>query len=145
MPRTKDRLTVDVEAGKVWNHRGKEVGNITSDGYWEVRWEGRRIKRYHLIWFKAKGYWAKPGTIDHINRVRDDDRIANLRILDTAGQAVNRGSAWKPSGLAPGVSHDRDKYVAQFTFRGQRYRKRFKTEEEAAAWYTYIRENVAGV
>ena len=141
MPRTRDELTVDVAAGKVYRRDGKEVGNHTADGYYEVWYEGRRVKRYHLIWFKAYGYWAKPGTIDHINRVRDDDRLANLRETDVTGLAHNREQRYKFSGLARGVSYNRGKYRASFCLQGKRQSRVFDTEAEAASWYMALKRN----
>lgn len=63
-----------------WNARysGKECGNIDFQGYRAIKINGKTFKAHRLAWLHYYGEWPK-GQIDHINRVRDDNRIENLR------------------------------------------------------------------
>ena len=40
--------------------------------------DGKMYRVHHLVWMYHNGYFAEE--LDHINRVRDDNRIQNLRV-----------------------------------------------------------------
>ena len=56
---------------------GKEAGGISSSGYRTIYINGNHYQGHRLAWFVSKGVW--PNQIDHINGIRDDNRIINLR------------------------------------------------------------------
>lgn len=61
--------------------RGTLTGVVGSDdlyGYKTTRIGGRSFKLHRLAWLYVFGQWPT-GDIDHINGVRSDNRIANLR------------------------------------------------------------------
>lgn len=73
--------TYDPETGKVYGVKGNEIRRKTKDGYIHIS-VGGGGKKYQLYghqyaFFIMKGYIPK--CIDHINQVRDDNRIDNLR------------------------------------------------------------------
>lgn len=89
------RFYADVLAGKVfcksitrgsYYQVGQEiVGHKNKDGYVYITIAtvrtseySNRIPRSHLIWYFKHNKWPT-GVIDHINGVKDDDRIENLR------------------------------------------------------------------
>jgi HNH endonuclease/AP2 domain len=87
------RLKYDPETGVfVWvvsGHRvtkGSVAGRYTSLGYRQIQYEGKKYLSHRLAWFLFHGEWPK-GIIDHINGIKDDNRIANLRDVD---QSVNK-------------------------------------------------------
>lgn len=47
----------------------------------------KTIRAHRAAWFLSYGYW--PNVIDHINRVRHDNRLINLRDTDAKGNAQN--------------------------------------------------------
>jgi HNH endonuclease len=68
---------------------GKVAGSLTVAGYWVIKL-GRESHRAHrLAWFLAHGEWPA-GEVDHINGVRCDNRLQNLRVVDRAGNSQNR-------------------------------------------------------
>jgi hypothetical protein len=81
--------TVDMVSGMVsnpeawcasWNstHSGREALTVRGkDGYLGGRALQRRFQAHRVAWAIACGAW--PDQIDHINGVRDDNRLVNLR------------------------------------------------------------------
>lgn len=55
-----------------------EAGTVTGCGYRVVMLDGRSYYAHQLAWLYTYGVWPE-GRVEHINGVRDDDRIANLR------------------------------------------------------------------
>ena len=76
---------------------GKPAGAITSHGYRVIKLGRRPYRAARLAWFLVHGAWPD-GEIDHINGVRLDDRIANLRVVDRAGNSQNRWRAHRDHG-----------------------------------------------
>ena len=50
---------------------------MKSNGYAYVRISGTDYLAHRIVWLIFHGYW--PETVDHINRIRSDNRICNLR------------------------------------------------------------------
>lgn len=83
---------------------GQVVGSWDLHGYKTVRLNGRSYKLHRLAWLMTYGVWPA-GDVDHINGIRHDNRISNLRDLPRGQNLENR---WKPnpnkkSGLPLGV------------------------------------------
>lgn len=136
-----DKETGDLRWAKKRPHTKHQVGDIagsyTQTGYRQV-WIGKHNYQAHkLIWLHVYGRWPE-GVIDHINGVRDDNRIANLRDVDyqTNNQNVRHPHA---DGAVPflGVDSDRPgQYRAKIVVNGKpKYLGRFKTPEEAHRVY----------
>lgn len=126
---------------------GEEIqGHTNQNGYVFIRGQSRKggshaniaAPRSHLIWYAATGKWPT-GVIDHINRVRDDDRIDNLRDVSCSENSLNSGKPKKlPSFVSRYAVKGRDhtknfgKFVYQRRFKGTAYRYGyFDTPEEA--------------
>jgi len=54
------------------------AGSINLDGYRQIKFQNKIYQASHVAWFLTHGIWPAQ-TIDHINGIRDDDRIVNLR------------------------------------------------------------------
>lgn len=51
---------------------------------------GRQFRVHRIIWFKMTGEWPEPDmVIDHINGVKHDNRIKNLRLATSSENARN--------------------------------------------------------
>ncbi len=86
----KSLLTYNAETGWFrWNRRrgsrgaGKLAGSPDKKGYINISLSRKLYKAHRLAWLYVYGEWPN-GEIDHINWVKNDNRICNLR-------AVTRG------------------------------------------------------
>lgn len=73
--------------------KGDLAGSIYSNGYRRIYFKGVRCPAHRVAWMLFYGYWPD-AEIDHINGIRDDNRIENLRIA-TKSQNQQNKSAWK--------------------------------------------------
>lgn len=92
---------------------GSEVGSMDTHGYRETSFKGNRVSLHRLIFLYHNGYLPE-NEIDHINRVRDDNRIENLReVTATCNQRNSKLFITNTSGVK-GVSYcsKRKKWVA---------------------------------
>lgn len=84
---------------------GKAVGHRCSRGYLQVRLEGKNLSVARVAWIIAVG--TNPPQIDHINRIRDDNRLANLRESCQTSNARNKKTARNNTSGRSGVSFDK--------------------------------------
>lgn len=54
------------------------AGNVSSGGYIDITIYKRKYKAHRLAWLYVNGVWPT-NNIDHINRIKTDNRICNLR------------------------------------------------------------------
>lgn len=91
-------VQVDALKGTVASRRfaGKTLGTINNGGYrvCTIRLNGQRkqLKIHRLIWISVFGIPPKGLILDHINRKKLDNRIINLRAVDSKENAHNRRS-----------------------------------------------------
>lgn len=77
-----------------WKKSGKGItvgsiaGSSASNGYINVRVNGRMMKAHRVIYAYHHGYY--PEFVDHINGVRMDNRIENLRSCTRTQNAQNQ-------------------------------------------------------
>jgi hypothetical protein len=74
---------------RYWNSRyaGKEAFTWHISGYRYGTLYKMKLAAHRVIWKMVHGY--EPDEIDHINGVRDDNRLCNLRAVDRANNAKN--------------------------------------------------------
>jgi len=80
----------------------KVVGTITDNGYLTVGIEGKIYRVHRVAWCMHHGYWPE-NEIDHINRIRHDNRIENLREVSHACNLRNAKLASNNSSGIRGV------------------------------------------
>lgn len=68
---------------------GAIAGTLDSDGYRKIKVCGKVVHSHRLAWFYVFGYMPEK-EIDHINRVKDDNRINNLREATRSENAKNK-------------------------------------------------------
>lgn len=93
----KEKRCAQMPAGSVAGGKGK-------NGYALLRFRGKTTSAHRLAWLHFYGEWPKQD-IDHINGVRNDNRITNLRDVSRAVNLQNSTTArrGKTAGLR-GVS-----------------------------------------
>ena len=84
--RLKELMTYDADTGVFTRHKsvqrgGKQVGcTPNKDGYFSAGIDGKTYLQHRLAWLYAHGVFPG-GHIDHINRVKTDNRLCNLRVV----------------------------------------------------------------
>ena len=101
--------------------RGKEVGT-TNTGYRKVHVFGKVLRIHRLVWFVHHGVWPV-GEIDHINGIRNDNRISNLREASREENGRNRPLSKNNSSGINGVVFNKrlNKWQAQIFRSGKNY------------------------
>lgn len=116
---------------------GSILGSRNGQGYLDGMVDGQTHRVHRLIWLYFYGV-LPVSQVDHINGIRDDNRIENLRLVThTQNQWNRRPQAGSTIGLK-GVSYrkDRNRWVASILVNGKnQYLGYFKTPEEAHAAY----------
>lgn len=93
-------------------------GSYDKDGYLIIKIKGRQIKAHRLAWLLCYGEFSK-SEIDHINRIRTDNRIENLRESNREQQLQNTIHKKNPLTGVVGVHVDkrpdlRKKYATRY-------------------------------
>jgi hypothetical protein len=113
---------------------GYRVGSLTFQGC------NVQLRAHRVAWALHYGRWPDC-EIDHINRVRSDNRLKNLREASRTENARNRETA---AGLPCGVYIAGNKYVARIRVDGKRqHLGRFATPAEAGAAYAKAADALA--
>lgn len=117
---------------------GSVAGSMARNGYLYVSIGRRKYIMHRLAWLYVTGEWPK-NDIDHINGIRSDNRIANLRDVSRAENIQNTRAAKSnsTSGLL-GVTFDRarNKWAAAITTDGKiTHLGRFDEKHEAHKSY----------
>ena len=138
-------LSYDPESGAfVWLvTRGKArkdaaAGFTRRDRYIEIGIDGALYFAHRLAWFYVHGRWPIQ-QIDHINGIRGDNRIANLREASNAQnlQNLRKASSNSKSGfLGVSLRKSRGKWRAEIVIEGRKkHLGYFDSSEEAYAAY----------
>lgn len=72
-----------------WHRTGQRAGSY-KDGYRRIKVLGKRYRAGRLAWFYCFGEWPAQ-QIDHIDRVKDNDRLSNLREATPVENCANKG------------------------------------------------------
>lgn len=112
------------------------AGNINNYGYRRIGIHGLHFYAHRLAWFMHYEVWPDD-ILDHINRDRDDNRIANLRPATRQTNMLNSGARASASGFR-GVYRPKhlEKWTARIKVKGKYfYLGSFDTPELAYAAY----------
>jgi hypothetical protein len=115
-------------------HPGTRAGTVKVDGYRKIGIDGVQHAEHRLAWLYHYGT-EPPPVLDHLNTLKDDNRIANLRPATMSQNAMNRN----PRTRYKGVKFQAGRHHASIRpgNAGERlYLGSFATAEEAYAAYS---------
>ena len=116
---------------------GSRAGAVCSNGYRYLMVDGTSHCEHRLVWLHVHGVWPTDH-LDHVNGVKCDNRIANLRECTHAENHQNLGVRRCNTSGHPGVSwyKAKGKWQAYINTGGERkHLGYFDTAEEAGAAY----------
>ena len=130
------RFSYDPESGLIIRRdNGKRAfATEMNEGYLRGKVGGTAYRAHRVAW--KMFYGVEPGEIDHINGIRDDNRIANLR---TVSRQENQRNRRRPKNNTSGITgvrwHSRSRrWVAQIVVQKRcLFLGNFLTKEAAAA------------
>lgn len=115
-----DRETGIIKWRKRFNGRqnaGLVAGTTrySSDGYTKIGIRGKQYFAHRIAMLFAYGFYGDGLEVDHINHIRDDNRLVNLRFVTTTGNNRNRSRHSNNTTGVTGVTYSkvRRKYVAR--------------------------------
>lgn len=114
---------------------GDIAGNTDGQGYLRIRVEGKLYKAHRLAWLYTNGEFPQD-QIDHINGVRDDNRIANLRAVNRTENMKNTKIRTDNTSGVLGVGWHKgtDKWLATINVKGvKKYLGYFTDIKDAVA------------
>lgn len=118
-------------------HKGAIAGCNNGQGYIRMYVDGEAEKAHRLVWLYVHGE-LPPHEIDHINGIRSDNRLMNLRSVERVKNAKNRPTYKTNAAGIKGVSFNKraNKWVAQIQCDGKKIGLGyFLSKEEAAVVY----------
>lgn len=131
----------DTNTGELFNRvrrnaRSREfsrVGWVNDSGYLITTIAGKKFRVHHIVWAMHFGCIPDGQEIDHINRVRHDNRIENLRLATRHEQNLNLSKRASKSEVTGVVFNAKDKrWQAQIGFNGKHiYLGQFKEKSSA--------------
>lgn len=120
MASIRSRFRYDARTGDIIGAKGP-VGSTCRNGYVYVTFGMRKILAHRLAWLIHHGEWPAQ-QIDHINMVRTDNRIENLRLASPCQNGQNASLKLSNSSGYPGVYFNcvAGRYFAQIRVNGKR-------------------------
>ena len=126
--RLKELLSYDPDSGIfIWkistNNRvksGSFAGSLRLDDYIEIMVDGKKYQAHRLAWLYTHGYDTE-NQIDHLNGIRNDNRISNLREVSQSCNLQNQKINSNNTSGFPGVTwvKRKQKWVAQIQIQGK--------------------------
>lgn len=113
------------------NDRKNSNGSLDKDGYLIIKIKGKQFKAHRLAFLLYYGYFPKK-EIDHINRIRTDNRILNLREVTRLENIKNITKKINENTGEVGIYLDKTKGLKKnicFKYKNKTYR--FYSIEEA--------------
>lgn len=145
----KEILTYNPETGlftRKTSSGGQKVGSIAGSphpkGYVRIQLKGKTYLAHRLAWFITYSEWPA-NDVDHINGLRNDNRILNLREATRSENMQNLLVPTPNETGYPGVYINRNKYSSKITINGEsKHLGSFDTAEEASNAYLLAKKEL---
>ena len=112
----------------------RPVGCIGNHGYWQVSCRKLGVLLAHrVIWEELHGPIPEGMQIDHINRIRTDNSISNLRLVLPHENAENTSAHVDGKVPEKNISVNQGGYAIEVMRQGKRMRTTARTLDEAIA------------
>jgi hypothetical protein len=129
---------------------GDLAGATDTHGYRQIKIDGRLYRSHRLAWLHFYGKWPELD-IDHVNGLRDDNRILNLREATKSQNSRNSRRPKNNSSGFKGVCWDGGRrrwiaYICAGNMTGKKSNKigQYGTAEEAHAAYAEAAKKLHG-
>lgn len=127
---------------------GERAGTVTINGYRYIQLDGRKYRSARLGFMYVEGYFPE-NDVDHINRVKDDDRWVNLRHVSRQCNMRNSGRRINNTSGITGVhwNNRNNKWHARIMINYKhKHLGLFRSFKEAvkARWEAEVANNWAG-
>ena len=145
----KEDLRYDPETGHLWwikpsengvrttRNLNKPVGTLHPAGYFRIKILSTNMSCHRTAWFLYYGHWPKE-FLDHINGVKTDNRVENLRLASNQENQMNSKKQIGSSSKYKGVYWDNERKKWSSGIEINQVRKRlgrYVLEEDAARAY----------
>ena len=102
----KQLLSYNAETGVfTWVKSGRMAGSLLPHGYLRITIQNKGYYAHRLAWLYCYGQWPAQN-IDHKNRQKNDNRIANLREVGQSQNGHNQNVRSNNTSGCKGVSFD---------------------------------------
>ena len=88
---------------------GDVAGSLTLSGYVLVGVDSKRYLAHRLAWLYVEGFFPVNIQIDHINRIKTDNRWCNLRVVSPQCNARNSNKQYTNTSGVTGVYWNKQK------------------------------------
>ena len=123
----------DYKDGQLFRKSGQIAGGLHKSGYRQIRVNNILYPAHRLIWIYFNGSINENMQIDHINGIKDDNHVENLRLVTAQQNCFNRSRL-----NAKGYTWNKDvkKWQASIWVSGkQKYLGLFHDEQDARNAY----------
>lgn len=121
---------------------GAVAGSKKGNGYLSIKIFGNPYQAHRVAWLHEHGEWPS-GNIDHINGIRHDNRLSNLREATAAENSQNLKLKLTNKSGFTGVFSYGDKWRAQIKFKGVKTDLGIHvTPESAYAAYLFAKSRI---
>lgn len=136
-----------VNGGFVWKCKSSKFSNIKigdkagqkySSGYRYITLFNKRWREHRLVWEIFNGDIPKDMVIDHINMIKDDNRIENLRLVNKSKNNLNN----KSNCIIYKKDCTKNPYLAKVKYKYKTIEMYFPDIESANRWVIQIKREI---